>query len=137
MSGWAVFLKGNWATDVFITNYIPLVLFWILYVGARIWKRSKWIAPEDMDFKTGLDIVEAACYEEPAPRNWGEKVWAWLVSTVGVCNVSQMLMTWRYRCKPRKIIILLWELEGGVGRLVVSQDLYNHDNHASGFSVPV
>ncbi|KAI0798668.1 amino acid permease [Irpex lacteus] len=79
MSGWAVFLKGNWATDVFITNYIPLVLFWILYVGARIWKRSKWIAPEDMDFKTGLDIVEAACYEEPAPRNWGEKVWAWLM----------------------------------------------------------
>ena len=80
LSGWQVFLKGHWATDIFITNYIPLALFFILYVGARIWKRSRWIAPEDMDFKTGLAEVEAASYDEPPPRNWVERVWAWLVS---------------------------------------------------------
>ncbi|KAI0088059.1 amino acid permease [Irpex rosettiformis] len=79
-SGWAVFLRGHWAIDIFITNYIPLVLFFALYIGARLWKGTRWINPEDMDFKTGLDIVEAASYEEPPPRNWVEKCWAWLVS---------------------------------------------------------
>jgi hypothetical protein len=88
LSGWQVFLKGQWATDVFVTNYIPFVLFFILYAGARIWKRSKFIQPEDMDFKTGLDIVEAASYDEPPPRNWVEKVWAWLVSRL--CVVSTL-----------------------------------------------
>ncbi|KAI0697278.1 amino acid permease [Cytidiella melzeri] len=79
LSGWAVFLRGNWAVDVFITNYLPLVLFPILYVGARFWRGSRWVNPEDMDFKSGLDIVEAASYDEPAPRNWVEKGWGWLM----------------------------------------------------------
>ena len=81
LSGWAVFLKGNWDTATFVTNYIPLVLFFILYAGARLWKRSSFKRPEDMDFLTGLDIVEAASYDEPPPRNWVERFWAWLVST--------------------------------------------------------
>ncbi|KAJ3506059.1 hypothetical protein NLJ89_g7085 [Agrocybe chaxingu] len=31
LSGWAVFLKGRWATDTFVTNYLPLALFPIIY----------------------------------------------------------------------------------------------------------
>lgn len=74
-----MFLKGSWATDTFVTNYIPLILFPILYFGARIWKRTSFRNPLDMDFYTGLDVVEAASYEEPPPRNWVEKFWAFLV----------------------------------------------------------
>lgn len=78
-SGWAVFLKGNWATDTFVTNYLPLMLFPVLYIGSYLWHREGFRKPEDMDFKTGLAEVEAASYDEPPPRNWVERVWAWLV----------------------------------------------------------
>ena len=75
-SGWSVFLKGQWAQDTFVTNYFPLMLFPVLYVGARIWTKQGLVKPEDMDFKTGLAEVEAASYDEPPPRNWVERVWA-------------------------------------------------------------
>ncbi|KAJ3491909.1 hypothetical protein NLI96_g345 [Meripilus lineatus] len=81
-SGWTVFLKDNWATDLFVTNYLPLALFPILYVGARWWKGTTLVKPKDMDFVGGLAEVEAASYDEPPPRNWAEKFWGWLVSQI-------------------------------------------------------
>ena len=80
-SGWSVFLKDSWDTATFVTNYLPLILFPILYVGARIWHRCSFIGPEDMDFKSGIAEIEAASYDEPPPRNWVEKFWGWLVSS--------------------------------------------------------
>lgn len=81
MSGWNVFLKGHWATDTFVTNYLPLALFPILYVFAKLWRRTSVIPPEEMDFQSGLAEVEAASYDEPPPRNWVEACWQWVVST--------------------------------------------------------
>ncbi|KAF7791914.1 hypothetical protein EIP86_002940 [Pleurotus ostreatoroseus] len=78
-SGWSVFLKGNWDTATFVTNYLPLALFPIMYVGSRFWKRCSLVKAEDMDFVSGLAEIEADCYDEPPPRNWVEKVWAWLM----------------------------------------------------------
>ena len=94
-SGWAVFLKGKWATDTFVTNYLPLALFPILYIGAWLWTRQGFIRPEDMDFKTGLEEVEAASYDEPPPRNWVEKVWSWLVrTTIHTSRCSYSVTHW-------------------------------------------
>ncbi|KAI0374233.1 amino acid permease [Pilatotrama ljubarskyi] len=78
-SGWTVFLKGHWATDTFITNYLPLALFPILYIGAKLWNRTPLVRPEDMDFVTGLKEIEADTYDEPPPRNWVERFWQWLM----------------------------------------------------------
>ncbi|EIW64731.1 amino acid permease [Trametes versicolor FP-101664 SS1] len=78
-SGWAVFLKGKWATDTFVTNYLPLALFPILYIGAKLYFRTPMVRPEDMDFITGLKEIEAETYDEPPPRNWVEKWWQWLM----------------------------------------------------------
>ena len=58
-----------------------MMLFPALYVGARLWKRTPLIKPEDMDFITGIAEIEADCYDEPPPKNRIEKFWAWLVST--------------------------------------------------------
>lgn len=58
-SGWQVFLRGNWAVDVFVTNYIPFVLFPILYIGARIYYRQGPVKAEDMDFVSDLAEIEA------------------------------------------------------------------------------
>lgn len=86
-----MFLKGNWDTASFVTNYLPLILFPILYLTFKFWKGTKMVKPEEMDFTSGLAEVEAASYDEPPPRNWVERVWSWLVS--------------------RSIITLLWSEE--------------------------
>jgi len=78
-SGWAVFLKDNWNTATFVTNYIPLILFPILYVGAKWWKRSPIILASEMDFQSGIAEIEAETYDEPPPRNKWEAFWQWLM----------------------------------------------------------
>jgi hypothetical protein len=79
-SGWSVFLSGNWVTADFITSYLPLVAFPILYVGARFWKRSRPVPASEMDFYTGIAEIEANTYDEPPPKNRVEAFWRWLVS---------------------------------------------------------
>ncbi|TBU35180.1 amino acid permease [Dichomitus squalens] len=78
-SGWAVFLKGNWDTATFVTNYLPFVLFPILYIGAKIYFRTPLVRLEEMDFVSGLKEIEADTYDEPPPRNWVERFWSWLM----------------------------------------------------------
>ena len=75
-----MFLKGQGATDSFVTNYLPFALFPILYVGAKLYFRTPLVKPEDMDFISGLKEIEADTYDEPPPRNWVERFWGWLVS---------------------------------------------------------
>ncbi|KAF8512564.1 hypothetical protein JB92DRAFT_2927680, partial [Gautieria morchelliformis] len=58
-SGNAVFFKGAWETDIFITNYLTLMLFPVLYIGAQLWYKQGPISPQDMDFVAGLDVIEA------------------------------------------------------------------------------
>jgi len=78
-SGFAVFIKGRWDTATFVTNYLPLILFPILYVGALFYFKTRPVAPEDMDFVSGLKEIEADTYDEPPPKNWVEKFWGWLM----------------------------------------------------------
>ncbi|CCL98194.1 uncharacterized protein FIBRA_00188 [Fibroporia radiculosa] len=80
-SGFSVFLKGGWNTGTFVTNYLPMIMFPVLYLGKRFWCGIRLVRPEDMDFKTGLSEVLAASYEEPPPRNWVERIWTTLVRT--------------------------------------------------------
>jgi len=80
MSGWAVFLKDNWATDTFVTNYLPLILFPIMYIGSKFWYRQPVKKPLEMDFVTNIKEIEADTYDEPPPRNKAEAFWQWLVS---------------------------------------------------------
>ncbi|KZT11237.1 amino acid permease [Laetiporus sulphureus 93-53] len=77
-SGWSVFLKGEWNTATFVTNYLPMMLFPVMYLGKRLWSGVRFVRPEDMDFKTGLAEVLEASYDEEPPRNWVEHVWAFL-----------------------------------------------------------
>ena len=78
-SGWAVFLKDNWNTATFVTNYLPLIMFPIFYIGAKLWKRSSIVRASEMDFQSGLAEIEADTYDEPPPRNNWERFWQWLV----------------------------------------------------------
>ncbi|OCH87654.1 amino acid permease [Obba rivulosa] len=79
LSGWNVFLKDSWDTATFVTNYLPLMLFPVIYITVRLWRRTSWMKPENMDFRSGLQEVLDASYEEPPPRNVVERVWSWLM----------------------------------------------------------
>jgi hypothetical protein len=102
-SGWTVFLKGKWDTATFITNYLPLVGFPILYIVGRIAYRVRPVKPLDMDFVTNIAEIEAETYvrwsgsnrcpllmqavfflsyNEPPPKNWGEAFWGYLVGVL-------------------------------------------------------
>ncbi|PCH35836.1 amino acid permease [Wolfiporia cocos MD-104 SS10] len=74
-SGFSVFIRGEWNAATFVTNYLPMMLFPVLYAARRLWSRERWVRPEDMDFKTGMAEVLAASYDEPPPRNWVERIW--------------------------------------------------------------
>jgi len=49
--------------------------FFIIWAISKLYYRSRWVSADKMDFFTGLDIVEAATYDEPPPKNLGEKIW--------------------------------------------------------------
>ncbi|KAG1801411.1 amino acid permease [Suillus plorans] len=78
-SGFSVFLKGGWNTATFITNYILLITWPIMYFGARFYYGSKPVAAEDMDFTSDIAEILADTYDEPPPRNKMEAFWQWLM----------------------------------------------------------
>jgi len=51
---WSVFLKGNWNTASFITNYLPIPVFFGLFFGYKLWFKTRLITPSNMDFVTGV-----------------------------------------------------------------------------------
>ncbi|KAI0307841.1 amino acid permease [Multifurca ochricompacta] len=79
-NGWSVFLRGKWNTADFITSYLPLALFPLLYIAAKVQTRVPAVKVSKMDFYTGLAEIEASTYDEPPPRNKVEVFWRWLVS---------------------------------------------------------
>lgn len=43
----------------FVTNYLPFVLFPILYVSAKLWTRQPIVRADEMDFVSGIAEIEA------------------------------------------------------------------------------
>ncbi|KAJ3790254.1 amino acid permease [Lentinula aff. detonsa] len=78
-SGFDVFLKGEWDTATFVTTYLPLAAFPVLYMGAKYHYRQPVVRAQDMDFISDIAEIEAEDYEEPPPRNKFEAFWQWLM----------------------------------------------------------
>ncbi|KAK0232727.1 amino acid permease [Armillaria fumosa] len=73
--GWSVFLKGRWAADIFITSYLPFVMFPTTWICSAIYYRQFMMKSEDMDFVGGVAEVIAATEDEAPPKNKIE-VWS-------------------------------------------------------------
>ncbi|KAF8313221.1 hypothetical protein DL93DRAFT_2167944 [Clavulina sp. PMI_390] len=80
-SGFSVFLKDNWDTANFITNYIPYILSPLLYLFGRyvMYRGAPPVAASEMDFVSGIAEIEADSYEEEPPKSLVEKLWKWLI----------------------------------------------------------
>jgi amino acid transporter len=111
-----VFLKNNWNTATFVTNYLPLILFPILYIGAKWWKRTPIILATEMDFYSGIEEIEADTYDEPPPKNKWEAFWQWLVCVSSLirdhgldCAIQDVITVSRF-CESniRELAIHLW-----------------------------
>ncbi|OJT02950.1 Dicarboxylic amino acid permease [Trametes pubescens] len=74
INGFAVFWDFNAAG--FLTAYLNVPLFFILYFSYKIIKRTKIWKPHEMDFVTGIPTVEETEVPEEPPRTFGEKVFA-------------------------------------------------------------
>ncbi|QRV73908.1 amino acid permease [Ceratobasidium sp. AG-Ba] len=72
INGFAVFFDFN-ASD-FFTCYINIPIFFGLYAGWKIWKKTKVWKVEDMDFVTGIPTLAETEAPEVPPKNIGEKI---------------------------------------------------------------
>ncbi|GAA5892890.1 hypothetical protein JCM6882_006887 [Rhodosporidiobolus microsporus] len=70
-NGFTVFLSESWDTGTFIVDYVTIVIFAVLMVGWKLWKRTKFVRIETTDFYTSrceLDQMaedKAAKYQKP------------------------------------------------------------------------
>jgi len=72
INGYAVFFSFNAAG--FLTSYINIPIFVGLYVGYKIWKRTKIWKPLEMDFVTGIPTLEETDSPVQEPKNFFEVI---------------------------------------------------------------
>ena len=58
-SNWEVFLKHSWDPTKFFTDYIPIILFPILYVAAKLVMRVPTVRADKMDFVSNVAEFDA------------------------------------------------------------------------------
>ena len=64
----------------FATAYVGILIYFVLYVGWKVVKRTRWIPSQEVDLFTGKAALDAADahWPEVKPRNFLEKVWFWI-----------------------------------------------------------
>lgn len=63
--GFSVFIKGNWDNETFVSSYINIPIFAILYFGYKFWKKTKIIPLAEIPIQHFIDIANANP-EDPA-----------------------------------------------------------------------
>ncbi|KAH6716728.1 putative amino acid permease [Leptodontidium sp. MPI-SDFR-AT-0119] len=66
--GYATFIHGHWSNETFVSSYINIPLFAILYFGYKLIKKTKIIALEDIPIQGFIDIANANPEPEPKPK---------------------------------------------------------------------
>ena len=80
-NGFQIFISGNWDYRDFIAAYITLPLFLILYLGHKLYFRTRWAIPiHEVDCITGKEEMDrlAELDEERVPKNFLQRFWYWL-----------------------------------------------------------
>jgi len=82
-NGFDVFVGKNhshWSVTNFLTAYLGIPIFFVLYGFWKIFKRTPWIHPADADITTGKAALDAedGQWPEQHPRNIFERIWFWI-----------------------------------------------------------
>ncbi|MCJ1272246.1 hypothetical protein MMC21_000032 [Puttea exsequens] len=64
----------------FATAYVGVLIYAVLFVFWKVWKRTKFVKAEEADVLTGKAALDAAdrFWPKRMPRNWVERVWFWI-----------------------------------------------------------
>lgn len=57
--GYTTFMKGHWDTETFISSYIDIPIFFGLYFGFKLTKRTRFIPLEEIPIRRFIDIANA------------------------------------------------------------------------------
>lgn len=80
-NGFQIFIKGNWDYRDFIAAYITLPIFLVLYLGHKLYFKTKWAIPvNEIDVVTGKEEMDrlAELDEERVPKNFLQRFWYWV-----------------------------------------------------------
>lgn len=55
------------------------MLFPVMYIGAKLWRKTPIVRAKDMDFITDIAEIEAEVWDEQEPRNALEKFWQFIM----------------------------------------------------------
>lgn len=74
------YVWSPWSYQNFITAYIGIPIYFLLYAFWKIFKRTHWINPAEADIHTGKAALDAADahWPELVPRNIIERIWFWI-----------------------------------------------------------
>jgi len=75
--GFTAFIPSFSVTDFFIA-YVSLILFVVLYIGHKLYYRSPFIKPHEVDLDSGRREVEEMYAVEVKPTTFWGKFWDWL-----------------------------------------------------------
>ncbi|UPK95521.1 hypothetical protein LCI18_006456 [Fusarium solani-melongenae] len=78
INGFTVFFPSEWSVATFLTAYIGIPAFLLIYFGHRLYYRDdEWVRkPEDIDMYEGMDEVLAAERPPPARGQISKRLWA-------------------------------------------------------------
>lgn len=72
--GFPNFIKGNFYFPSFFSSYFSIVILVVLYAFWKIWKRTKWLSPHEINLESLFqDVIDSP--EPPYPKRKG---WEWI-----------------------------------------------------------
>lgn len=66
--GYSTFIKGHWDNESFVSSYINIPLFLILYFGYKFIRKTKIVPLEDIPIQPFIDIANRNPEPEPKPK---------------------------------------------------------------------
>ncbi|RDW71789.1 putative proline permease PrnB [Coleophoma crateriformis] len=79
INGFDVFFPGRFSASTFLTAYVGIPLFLVIYFGHRImhWKDAWAHDPAQVDLYTGIDVVLANEHPDPPMGVWRKRLTGW------------------------------------------------------------
>jgi amino acid transporter len=80
-NGFQVFFPKNWSVSDFLAAYITLPIFLVLYIGHKIFYRTRFAIPvHEIDVISGKKEMDELCANDvaPVPKNWAHRIWLWI-----------------------------------------------------------
>ncbi|KAH8665945.1 proline transporter [Tricladium varicosporioides] len=79
INGFDVFFPGRFSASSFLTAYVGIPIFLCIYFAHRFWHWDEpWVIPsEEVDLKTGVDVVIANEIPEVHAKTWKKRMQGW------------------------------------------------------------